>query len=238
MKKENTKPNYKNLYSKSNLTLFNARPSAATMFGITQKQVNGQFNQDLDDYSPKAEKEFRKTMLNLSHEFEKLADKSDNTEVMQNITRYFAGNQSLDVGYNDPWMGLSAFIINQINGPLVDVPNAMIINQQIKSLTDANDYIKRLSAVDDFVNSVLKKMNFDAKQGWIPPKVIISKSQSAIRNFLEPSANEHPLVNSFITKMQKSNNLTPSQQKELTKQVQDIVVGKVYPAYRKVIVEL
>ena len=226
------------LYDNSTITLFSSRPTSATMYGIEEKLAGGKFNHRLADFSPVAEAQLRTSLRTLNQQLKNAKNTGDNRAVMQNLTRYFAGSEDFDIGYIDVWMGLSAFIVNQINGPLIDVPNAMITNQQINSLDDVNDYIKRLDHFDLFVEHVLAKMSADADNNWIPPAVIVNKSIAAMQGFIKPTAHGHPFVTSFVDKIEKISNLSPQQKSQLINKVKILVTTKVYPAYNNVISQL
>lgn len=230
--------NLNTLYDQGTMTLFKARPSSSTMYGLDEKLAGGKFNHRLADFSPASEAQMRQSLRDLNQQLKNIKHPDNNTAVMENITRYFAGSPDFDIGYIDVWMGLSPFIINQINGPLIDVPNAMITNQQIKNLSDANDYVARLESFDVFVKNIQDKMSADAKKGWLPPKVILEKANAAMQGFLKPAAFEHPFVSSFQTKLEKVDNISDDDKKRLIKKTKMAVSNKVYPAYVKVIAQL
>jgi len=226
------------LYDNSTTTLFKARPGSATMYGIDEKLVGGKFKNRLPDHSPNAEMRLRQTIRTINQKIINSNSKDESKDVMQNLNRYFAGNENFDIGYIDTWMGLSAFIVNQINGPLIDVPNIMITNQQINNLDDANDYIKRLDHFDLFVENILYKMSADADKGWVPPLVIINKSISGLQSFIEPEVKDHAFVSSFAKKLEKISNIDPQAKTQLINKVKKLVTSKVYPAYKSVITQL
>ncbi|MBL4659598.1 MAG: DUF885 domain-containing protein [Alcanivoracaceae bacterium] len=237
-KKTDSDTGLKSLYDNSTIALFNSRPTNATMYGIEENLAGGKFNHRLADFSPAAEAQLRTSLRTLNQQLENAKNTDDNRAVMQNLTRYFAGSEDFNIGYIDVWMGLSAFIVNQINGPLIDVPNAMITNQQINSLDDVNDYIKRLDHFDLFVEHVLAKMSADADNNWLPPEVIVNKSIATMHGFIKPTAHEHPFVTSFVDKIEKLSNLSPQQKSQLINKVKILVTTKVYPAYNNVILQL
>lgn len=225
-----TKP----LYDNATIALFDSRPAAATMLGIEPNLAGGKYSHKLDDYSPQAEKQLRQTLRDSNTQLS-ASQKDANKEVMQNLIRYFSGNEKFDIGYIDTWMGLSAFIVNQINGPLIDVPNTMIANQQINNKSDIQDYINRLDHFDIFVENVLAKVSSDADQNWIPPLVIVNKSIASMKDFIKPSPNQHPFVTSFEKKLKDIKNIPVYEKGHLVDKVKMIVGVKIYPSYRNII---
>ncbi|MCF6287896.1 MAG: DUF885 domain-containing protein [Proteobacteria bacterium] len=232
-----TMPESHTLYNNATIALFKARPISATRFGMQENLAGGKFNHKLADFSPVAEQKFRQALRDINQQLGSTQSTQDdvNKEVMQNLIRYFAGNENFKIGYIDTWMGLSAFIVNQINGPLINVPNTMITGQQINSLADAQDYIKRLDDFDIFVAKVLAKMTADADEKWLPPLVIINKSIAAMQDFIKPDPSVHPFVTSFAEKLQKSSAISSQQKQQMLAKVKIIVQRKVYPAYNNVI---
>lgn len=227
------------LYDKSTIALFKARPATATMLGINEKLAGGKYNHRLADFSLTSEKQFRHSLVKINQQIRNTNITNDvDQQVMQNLIRYFAGNEEFDIGYIDTWMGLSAFIVNQINGPLIDVPNTMIANQQINSRKDANDYIDRLDHFDLFVENVLTKMSADAEQNWIPPLVIVNKTIASMQGFIKPEPSNHPFVKSFEHKLKDSKTISPYEKDHLVAKVALIVSLKVYPSYKNVIAAL
>ena len=112
------------LYKQASQTLFKYRAPEATMYGLTADDVGKDFSQELADFSPENEAKLRKKLSDLQTEIlnYELSNTSkidiDNQQVVASITQYYAGHKDFSIGYIDVWMGLSPFIVNQINGPL------------------------------------------------------------------------------------------------------------------------
>lgn len=239
-KPESNEPNLdlKEAYKNSSIILFHARPATATMMGIDTELTGGKFSNRLDDYSVEAESALRHSLTNINQNLSYSTNQDGDKAVMQNLIRYFSGNKDFPIGYIDTWMGLSAFVVNQINGPLIDVPNIMVTNHSINNLNDANDYIKRLDHFDIFVENILNKLTADTEQNWIPPLVIVNKSISAMQGFISPLPAEHPFVVSFVEKLQKTENISASQKQQLANTAIKLVENKVYPGYKSVLTHL
>lgn len=233
--------NLSNLYQQSAATLFSARPVSASMYGLSEADAGGPYNDRLDDYSPQAESKLRKNMRALNAQLKALGPQKgqaeENRQVMMDINNYFAGDAAFDIGYIDVWMGLSAFPINQINGPLIDVPNTLANNHVIKSYQDAADYLKRLTAMGSFVDQVLAKSENDIGQGWLAPKVIIEKTISGLESFIEPEAEQHPLVKHISDSLAAIEDINEEDKQLLITQATKAVTDMVYPAYQKVIAQ-
>lgn len=217
-------------------TLFHARPHYATVLGVDEKLTGGSYNDRLDDYSPEAEAKLRQQMRNINKQLAHIEVTDsvdlDNQKVMMNLNRYFSGNEDFDIGYIDLWMGLSPFVVNQINGPLIDVPNYMVSNQKIADLKDAEDYLQRLAGFDAFLQGVMAKLSADTAKGWIAPQVIIEKTIAGLESFIAPEPTAHPLYTSFKKQVAQLDGVDEETKNNLAKQAADYIENGVYSGYR------
>ncbi len=227
------------IFEHSAIELFSARPVTATALGIETKLAGGKYSNRLDDYSPKAEAKLRSGMREWAKALKESASDDaaleENRIVMIDIDNYFAGDKGFDIGYIDTWMGLSGFIVNQINGPMIDVPNVLSNNHKIKSLDDAQDYIARLSQFDTFVAGILAKLEADTAQSWIAPKIIIQKTINNLNSFLAPKPNEHLLFVHFSDSLKALSDVPASDKDKLLVEAEKMIAEKVYPAYKKML---
>lgn len=225
------------LYDQAAQTLFVGRPLSATSAGVPAKLVGNNINQQMEDYSPEKEAMLRSDLAAITQNIASIDDSTltaqerENKEVMENVIRYFSGNPAFSNGYIDTWMGASPFIVNQINGPIIDAPRALSDAHQVNSLQDAQDYITRLEKLDDMINSVESKFLADAQVGWLPPKPVLAGAIAYIERFTSAQPDTHSLVSSFKSKLEKLGDISESQQSELLQRAQEAIEKTVYPAY-------
>ncbi|MEW6981664.1 DUF885 family protein [Colwelliaceae bacterium 6471] len=228
------------LYQQATQILFQNRALSATLFGLSEQSVGQYYADKMEDFSPANEAKLRADLLALSEKTTKFPLAStlqadiDNQKVMANLTRYFAGHADFPIGYIDTWMGLSPFIVNQINGPLISIPRYMQSDQKINDEKDALDYIARLGKFDQLVASIEAKQAADAEQNWIPPKVTLNGAIHYLEGFISSSATEHPLIVSFVDKLTKIPTISDERKTALTALATQNLVNVVYPAYRSV----
>ena len=229
------------LYQQSAATLFSARPVSASMYGLSEADAGGSYNDRLDDYSPQAEAKLRQGMRDLNAQLAaakaQTGQAEENRQVMMDINNYFAGDAAFDIGYIDAWMGLSAFVINQINGPLIDVPNTLANNHAINSTDDAANYLMRLAAMGTFIDHVLAKSEHDIAKGWLAPKVILEKTISGLQSVIEPEVEQHPLVKHISDSLAAIDGINEEDKQSLITQATKTVSDVIYPAYQKVIAQ-
>jgi uncharacterized protein (DUF885 family) len=223
------------LYQQSAQNLLNARPTYATVLGVTEDLAGEAFQSKLGDYSPAAEQQLRQRFRALNKDIEKQKSEAgqatENKAVMQHLNRYYAGSDDFSIGYIDPWMGLSPFIVNQINGPLIDVPNQIVTNQPLDSEADVMAYIARLQAFDGFVQSVVAKLDADVQKDWIAPKVIVEQSIKGLERFVEPAVKEHPLYVRLAKQLPQITDLSAERRKDLLSQAEQAIEQNVYGSY-------
>ena len=228
------------LYQQAKQSLFKQRTLSATIYGLSAEDVGQAVNSQMEVYGPESEKSLRAELLSLSNKIAniKLNDSDlttkNNQQVMAGLTRYFAGDANFSIGYIDVWMGLSPFIVNQINGPLIDIPRVMQNDQAITTKQEALDYIARLEQFDKLASSIIAKQAADASQNWLPPKVTLQGAIKYLNGFTRVSPEQHSFVSVFREKVEKIESLNQEEKQVLTEQVIAKVSKVVYPAFQSV----
>ena len=143
------------------------QPALSTMLAIAPEQVGGEYNQRFPNYSSAGMAELQSAMRNAS---QSLASVSSNDlapseqlhqAVVGNIFDYYAGFADFSGGYIDTWGGHLPYVINQISGPLIDIPKLMQVQQSVTNEAEAKAYLERLAHFDSFVDEVLGKFEDD-----------------------------------------------------------------------------
>ncbi|NVK21872.1 MAG: DUF885 domain-containing protein [Kangiellaceae bacterium] len=234
---EKSQVSVNHVYDQATTVLFKARALQASMFGVTEEVAGGYYADQLEDYSPAAETGLREK---LRDHYKNLLTMHADTEageetrkVMANLARYYAGEPNFDVGYIDVWMGHTPFIVSQISGPVIDVPNLLQNNHPLKTEQDVKDYLARMAKFDRFVGSVNKKVLSDAEQGWIPPKVIINGALSFLQGFVQAEPNQHALVTNLQAKIANIHGIDSEQKAAYISQAEKSLETVVYPAYQE-----
>ena len=231
------------LYKDATKALFSQRELSASVYGLSDADVGMHYADKMEDYSPTNEAKLRQSLAKINKTIANtpLDTSSANTanakttkEVMLSLTRYFAGDPDFSIGYIDPWMGLSPFIINQINGPLIGIVRNMQTDQKIVNEKDAQDYLARLRQFDQLIDGITAKVNSDAAQNWLPPKVIVKGALRYLHGFTKPEPSKHALVTSFAERVNKIDALSDDQKQQLITQATNEVANVVYPAYKKI----
>ena len=151
---------------------------------------------------------------------------------MGNIFDYYAGFADFSGGYIDTWGGHLPYVINQISGPLVDIPKLMQVQQSVTNEAEAKAYLERLAHFDSFVDEVLGKFEDDKKNGIRLPANLHPKTLAYFDSFLSSAPSAHALVTTFEDKL-ATTDLSQDTQAELVNNAIETVTLVVYPAYEK-----
>ncbi|WP_127024453.1 DUF885 domain-containing protein [Rheinheimera mangrovi] len=194
------------LYQQATQLLFQARALNASALGLSEDVVGKAFNTELENYSEEAEAELRKQLNAVISQLATLPVPADDVEaenqaVMLNIMQYYAGSNEFPQGYIDSWMGHSAFVVNQINGPTIDMAGALQNSHPISSEQDAKDYLSRLEKFGAALKAVEQRFVSDAATGWIAPKVLLEKSLVILDGYASGEVTEHVLYKDFAKKL-------------------------------------
>lgn len=216
------------------------QPALATALNV-DASVAGNFGVKLPDYSPAGMKKLQQTMNNAAQDLAKIdldsLNEKDRLHVAVNkvIDEYYAGDLDFPGGYIDTWGGHLPFVVNQIAGPLIDIPSVLQDQHVVSNQQQADDYLARLDAFAVLVGQVLDKVKADEKAGIILPKALFPNTLGYLQRFSATAPNKHSLVSSFEDKLSKVNSMDGKMRQQYKHKATALVAGKILPAYRKVL---
>lgn len=225
-----------NAYTKN---FINHQPALATSLKLDSAKF-GQYANRLPNYSLAGMQALQIDMYTAAEQLNTLQSKKLSeedrlhVEVNEVIARFYAGDKQFSGGYIDTWGGHLPYVINQISGPLIDIPNILKDQHSVGTEKDATDYLKRLSAFATLTEQVRSKVADDAKRGIILPKPLFPNTLRYLNNFTAPKAISHPLVTSFKGKLASVDMLDEKTKAVLVKKAANIVESEIYPAFAKV----
>lgn len=231
-------PYAEDYYQAATQALFQARPLSASAYSLSEAQVGKPFAAEMEFYNSSRENALRQSMSDhakalLALPQPELAQAALNQKVMANILAFYAGDSQFPQGYIDIWMGHSPFIVNQINGPTIDMPGALLNSHPINSLQDAQNYLLRLTQFGPALESVGDKFTTDLNSGWIPPRVLLDKSLKILSTYAQTDAKSHSLYLDFSKKLDKVAELDATSKTELLNKAAELVGTVVAPAYQQ-----
>ncbi|KGJ95818.1 DUF885 domain-containing protein [Thalassotalea sp. ND16A] len=218
---------------------FKMKPQFASLVGINQQDAGYYYHDKLDNYELTAEVEFRKflrakaRLLNQIESNHQQLDE-DNRKVMANLFRFFAGSAEHPIGFIDAYFGHQPYIINQINGPMIDTLYTFTDGQKIISLTDAQNYLQRVIMFAEQIKQVEKKFVVDAEQGWIPPVAIIHSALTYLDGYNKVAVKDNRIYTHFIESLTPLTQINETDKNTLIAKLQQVIAQNIYPAFRQV----
>jgi uncharacterized protein (DUF885 family) len=217
-------------------TFLQQQPTLGTALGLDES-VAGNHRISLPDYSPSGFNTMRQTMQQAATELSELSREglSDldrlHLETNQIIDQYYAGDKQFKGGYIDTWGGQIPYIVNQIWTPVMGVPTTMQDQQLIENAQQAEDYLTRLKALAHLVQQVEDKTKADADSGVVLPANLFPNTLLFLTNFVADPAEQHPLVTSFVDKLDALPELSDEQKNGFIERAAQIVKNDIYPQY-------
>lgn len=123
---------------------------------------------------------------------------------------------------------------NQISGNHLNIVEFMTDTHPIRNYREATDYIKRVKAFDNSMNSDLIWLNEQQKLGIFAPKFVFDHVINQLKEIIEYSDENNPLVKVF---MRKVNNLDIDKQKKenLYNELSKVIKSEVNPGYELIL---
>jgi uncharacterized protein (DUF885 family) len=101
--------------------------------------------------------------------------------------------------------GQNAYVLTQLNGSYVLVPNFLDTQHKIENAADAQAYLDRLDAYHRNIDIEIALMRRDAEAGVIPPSFIIDKAITQTRSALAKKGAEADVVRSLVRLTREKN---------------------------------
>lgn len=226
------------LYQQATQLLFQARALNASALGLSEEVVGKAFATELENYSAEAEAQLRQQLNAVISQLAALpvptnAVDAENQAVMLNIMQYYAGSNELPHGYIDSWMGHSAFVVNQINGPTIDMAGALQNSHPISTEQDAKNYLSRLEKFGAALKAVEQRFVSDAATGWIAPKVLLEKSLAILDGYAKGEVTEHALYKDFAKKLDTVKDLSAEAKQQYLTSAALLVEQQVQAGYQQ-----
>ncbi len=230
-------------YQAATQALFQARPLSASAYSLSEAQVGKPFAAEMEFYNSSRENALRETMSDNAKALSalplpELPAGAISQQVMANILAFYAGDSRFPQGYIDIWMGHSPFIVNQINGPTIDMPGALLNSHQVKNAADAEHYLKRLEQFGPALRSVGDKFATDQRSGWLPPRVLLDKSLKILSTYATTDAKAHSLYQDFDKKLNAAEGIDSASKTQYLQRAAELISTVVAPAYQQLHTEV
>jgi uncharacterized protein (DUF885 family) len=127
------------------------------------------------------------------------------------------------------------YSVTQRGGSYQSIINFMVNMHDIDDLSDAEDYLARISQVGKLFDNTLLAVKQEQENGVIPPDFIITKILENLHNIRDPELLQNPLVIDFNKKIDELTEITKEQADKLRAQMLQHMNNIVQPAYDRYI---
>jgi uncharacterized protein (DUF885 family) len=121
--------------------------------------------------------------------------------------------------------------ISPMFGMQVELPNFMQTTHVVTNDKTARNYVRRLEAMGDKLDSVTAEMQRQAKAGVVLPASLLERSLIVIHDTVAAQPEENALVTTFVARMNTVKALDGARKKELEQKAVEALKTRVYPAY-------
>ncbi len=231
-------PDAQVMLAKHTMQVLRSRPVQTTQFGLRDSDVGARVEDAVGDYGKPHLARWRRDMRRMQRELDALPASSMDSltrNAMRDIYTNYLGDSELPFGYIDNYGRHRPYVINQVGGPLVVVPQVIAEFQPAETSEEVGDYLRRLWAISPLVAGVLDTFNKDANAGWMPPTAVLDAALVGLEAFVAPPVQDHELVVKLVEKMDASDELTDEDRARARNEAIAVMLRMVYPAYRNAI---
>ncbi|MFM1604766.1 MAG: DUF885 domain-containing protein, partial [Porticoccaceae bacterium] len=125
--------------------------------------------------------------------------------------------------------------VNQLSGPMVDLPQFLTDSHIIGDEKSFERYISRLNEFARVIAEVKIRVIDDRDNGTVPPDFVIEKTLLGMRSFIEGGAKQNPLFITLPKKIENIDGLSDIRKDELSQQALNIIETKILPQYGEMI---
>ena len=125
--------------------------------------------------------------------------------------------------------------INQLSGPMVNLPQFLTDRHIIGDEKSFQRYISRLNEFARVIAEVKIRVIDDRDNGTVPPDFVIEKTLLGMRSFIEDGAKQNPLFTTLPKKVENIDGLSDVRKDELSQQALNVIEAKILPQYGEMI---
>jgi uncharacterized protein (DUF885 family) len=211
------------------------RPETGTELGLPEGlgiPVRNDLLNDESEQSTDKEYQLFKTYRSALDTYEDAA-LSPSQKVAADVLKWF-----LDIMIEGEKYRYHRYVINHMLGFHNQLTTLMTEYHKIHNTKDARDYIARLKEYDRKMKQLIEQIKLRKDKGIYPPVYIIERCKEAIDNFIAVPYEENLLYTSFTSRCALVPSMSDTVKQELSNEVLEALEDVVYPAYRRMSVQL
>jgi len=220
---------------------FALRPEIATYYGVPDDLAGRAISSRLSNYSPEGELERRDGMKTILTRLDAI-DTAGLTDSQQ-ITLALIDTEAraahmpatlVDYGFvlGNYGVWFNPYIVSHLTGPQVEIPGILEDKMSVRSRQDAMAYLTRLNSYAAALDDAVRKMQFDAESGVVPPDFSIDRTIANLETWQNVPAAENSLVTSL---RQKLDDAGVDRADEFEEQAITLLNEQVYPATQRMV---
>ena len=128
--------------------------------------------------------------------------------------------------------------VNQLDGIQSALPDFMLNVHQVRDGEDADDYVARLSKFGTAFDQVIAGLRHREQLGIVPPRFVVERVQTEIREFLAPPPGRNVLYTTFADRLARVQTIREDVRKRHEEEALRELEQTVYPAYGRLAGEL
>ena len=125
--------------------------------------------------------------------------------------------------------------VNQLAGVQSQTPDFLINLHRIGDRRGAEDYLARLGEVGRKFDQVLEGLALREHKGVVPPRFVIERVLTEMRNFAGKPVAQNPLYVNFARKVEALTDIEPAEKRVMLVRCSEAIETGVVPAYRRLI---
>ena len=203
-------------------------PETLTSLGFLESMGFNGHNAHLDDVHPDRMAEFFANMKTFGEGLDQYddADLDADDRLSKEIAQYLAGM----LVEAEPFQ-YHTYPANQTFGIQSAFPSFMDSSHQVNSAEDAEHYISRLNELGRKHEQYLLGLRIRESKNIIPPRFVIERVLTQMREFTETPVQENILYTSLARKLEEAEDIDTEQADQFLEQAAASINASVYPAY-------
>jgi uncharacterized protein (DUF885 family) len=207
-------------------------PELLSTLGLVEQFGITSHNGKLDDESPaRQQRDFDRWKRDLTQLRQYPIDRQSSSQKLSTrVLDWFLQVQA----EREKWQW-HAYPVNQPFGVQNQFPSFMANTHRLLNPRDCEYYLMRLEALPKKFDQLLENLKIREQKKILPPRFVVEEVLKEMIDFVGKPASENILATSFKSRVAKIDKLTEVQHAEFQARVETAVIGKIYPAYQKLI---
>lgn len=219
------------------------RPETATQMGISEEALGFSVHSRVNDRSQAGFERARLDRLEIVDLLENAplppigSARRRHLDAVLSAYRASAALAEFGHGRSGPGI-LRPYAMDQLTGGYLDLPEILMRRQTVRTVSDAEAWLVRLSQLDDTIADETRRLKADADAGIIPPQFILTRMSVLARSFGDIPLETHPLKIASEDILLGVTDTDFEGQRRLAERARHIIEADVLPAYLTLASEL